>query len=189
MGKSQKPRKKFRGGSGVTDKSYASLFFDKRIYLSSTESLTDEQVNALSDPLFARMTALQMGVIDIDGFIDLNEQVVFAYHLAAIIHKSGDTETREAVGPSAAVFNLAGEAMTRIALRVEKSGNFVASGEDLKALREAAVWLRSLLKVSTKGIATKANIAAKTDVNNTQVRTVMALARAEKQRMTACELD
>ena len=48
MGKSQKPRKKFRGGSGVTDKYYASLFFDKRIYLSSTESLTDEQVNELS---------------------------------------------------------------------------------------------------------------------------------------------
>ena len=99
--------------------------------------------------------------LDDDGFISLIEMNYFAFALGARLFKYGTDATKEAIIPSQAVFEKAAEAMQSIGERKGSKGVYRATGDELKALREAFEWLEALLECSTQGHTLSALIEAK----------------------------
>lgn len=104
--------------------------------------------------------------LDDEGFIGLIEFNYFAFALGARLFKFGTDSTREAIAPSQAVFESAAEAMQSIGERKRDKGVYRASGDELKALKEAFAWLESLLSVSSQGHTLTALIDAKKGVQS-----------------------
>lgn len=141
------------------------MAIDNVLYSASVDMLTDAQIDALTDSLTVNMTALQLGALKATGFVEINTINSVSFHMARLIHESGDDETKAAIDPAGEAFIAAADAMTRIGNRRNSIGRFAASGDDMAALRELLAWYRSLLKVATIGIVTRANLAAAKDVN------------------------
>lgn len=99
--------------------------------------------------------------LDDEGFIGLIEFNYFAFALGARLFKYGTDSTKEAIAPSQVVFEKAAEAMQSIGERKGKLGKYGATGDELKALRDAFAWLESLLEVSTQGHTLSSLIEAK----------------------------
>lgn len=104
--------------------------------------------------------------LDDDGFIGLIEFNYFAFALGARLFKFGTESTREAIAPSQQVFEAAAAAMQSIGERKRDKGVYRASGDELKALKEAFAWLESLLSVSSQGHTLSALIEAKKGVQS-----------------------
>lgn len=157
----KKRNKKYRGG---ISKATAVAFFEKRLFLNSTELISEDRINALIDPLTINLTALQFGSLDIDGYQAIHGSMFFAYHMALNIMSNGDEITKQAIVGYGSTFETAAAALESVGERFKKQGKMIANGDELNALRAIVPCLQALLSVATVGIATQANIAAKRDI-------------------------
>ena len=100
--------------------------------------------------------------LDVNGFLDLNENNAFAFCLAKRIYKAApNDETKEAVRPVESIGNATADALMSIGERFQRTGKYRANGDELKAIREMFAWLDSLLAVSTQGLTLSALVDAK----------------------------
>ena len=102
--------------------------------------------------------------LDDEGFIRLIEMNYFAFSLGSRLYQFGTDATKDAIRPSQFIFETAAEAMQTIGERKNAKGVYRATGDELKALREAFTWLESLMDVSTQGHVLSALIEAKQGV-------------------------
>ena len=163
MAKSKAPRKAYQPRRIHRD--MANKIVYSRIFRASTEPISQEQINALILPFRAAIDALQRGALDLENWTQLNEMNLFSFHLAGRLHKAAVQDFAKAqIAPSQQTFEAAADALYQIGLRWKERSRFIATGDELKPIRESANWLDELLKIAPEGMALDALMAAEKDI-------------------------
>lgn len=163
MAKSKAPRKAYQPRRNHRD--MANKIVYSRIFRASTEPISQEQITALILPFRAAIDALQRGALDLENWTQLNEMNLFSFHLAGRLHKAAVQDFAKAqIAPSQQTFEAAADALYQIGLRWKDRSRFVATGDELKPIRESANWLDELLKIAPEGMALDALMAAEKDI-------------------------
>jgi hypothetical protein len=165
MARSQAPRKAYqpkRISSHMANKIVYS-----RLFRASMEPISQDQITALILPFRAAIDALQRGALDLENWTQLNEMNLFSFHLAGRLHKAAVQDfAKEQIAPSQQTFEAAAEALYQIGLRWKERSRFVATGDELKPIKESANWLDELLQIAPEGMALDALLAAEKDIDN-----------------------
>ena len=165
MAKSKSPRKAYRPKPISND--MANKIVYSRLFRSSTQPISGEQIMALILPFRTTIDALQRGRLDLEGWTRLNEMNLFSFELASrLFHATNNEEARRQIEPSRDTFEQAAEALYRIGLRWRDKQKFGATGDDLTWLRESANWLEELLQISPEGMALESLMKAEQDVRD-----------------------
>lgn len=163
MAKSKSPRKAYQPRSIPRD--MANKIVYSRIFRASTEPISQEQITALILPFRAAIDALQRGALDLENWTRLNEMNLFSFHLAGRLHKAAVQDFAKAqIAPSQQTFEAAADALYQIGLRWKERSRFIATGDELKPIRESANWLDELLQIAPEGMALDALLAAEKDI-------------------------
>ena len=138
-----------------------------RIFRASTETISQEQITALILPFRTTIDALQRGALTLGQWTSVNEMNLFSFHLAGRLHKAAVQDFAKAqIAPSQQAFEAAAEALYQIGMRWKERNRFVATGDELKPIKESANWLDELLQIAPEGIALDALLAAEKDIDN-----------------------
>ena len=165
MAKSKSPRKAYRPKPISND--MANKIVYSRLFRSSMQPISGEQIMALILPFRATIDALQRGRLDLEGWTRLNEMNLFSFELASRLwNATSNEEAKRQIEPSRDTFEQAAEALYRIGLRWRDKQKFGATGDELTWLRESANWLEELLQVSPEGMALEAMMKAEQDVRD-----------------------
>ena len=164
MAKSKSPRKAYQPRRISND--MANKIVYSRLFRASMEDISEQQREALILPFRTGIDALQRGALDLENWTRLNEMNLFSFHLAGRLHKAAVQEFAKAqIAPSQQAFEAAAEALYQIGLRWKERNRFVATGDELKPIRESANWLDELLQIAPEGMALDALIAAEKDID------------------------
>ena len=164
MAKSKAPRKAYQPRRIHRD--MANKIVYSRIFRASTEPISQEQITALILPFRAAIDALQRGALDLENWTRLNEMNLFSFHLAGRMHKAAAQDfAKEQIAPSQQTFEAAADALYQIGLRWKSRNRFVATGDELKPIKESANWLDELLQIAPEGMALDALMAAEKDID------------------------
>lgn len=163
MAKSKAPRKAYQPRRIASD--MANKIVYSRLFRASTEPISQQQITALILPFRAGIDALQRGALDLESWTRLNEMNLFSFHLAGRLHKAAVQDFAKAqIAPSQQTFEAAADALYQIGLRWKERSRFIATGDELKPIRESANWLDELLKIAPEGMALDALMAAEKDI-------------------------
>lgn len=164
MAKSKAPRKAYKPRRIHRD--MANKIVYSRIFRASTEPISQEQITALILPFRAAIDALQRGALDLENWTRLNEMNLFSFHLAGRLHKAAAQDfAKEQIAASQPTFEAAADALYQIGLRWKSRNRFVATGDELKPIKESANWLDELLQIAPEGMALDALLAAEKDID------------------------
>jgi hypothetical protein len=164
MARSTAPRKAYKPRRIHRD--MANKIVYSRIFRASTEPISQEQITALILPFRAAIDALQRGALDLENWTRLNEMNLFSFHLAGRMHKAAAQDfAKEQIAPSQQTFEAAADALYQIGLRWKSRNRFVATGDELKPIKESANWLDELLQIAPEGMALDALMAAEKDID------------------------
>lgn len=165
MAKSKSPRKAYqpkRISSHMANKIVYS-----RLFRASMEDISEPQRMALILPFRAGIDALQRGALDLENWTRLNEMNLFSFHLAGRLHKAATQDfAKEQISASQPTFEAAADALYQIGMRWKSRNRFVATGDELKPIKESANWLDELLQIAPEGMALDALLAAEKDIDN-----------------------
>lgn len=165
MARSQAPRKAYqpkRISSHMANKIIYST-----IFRASVEPISQQQIVALMMPFRTTIDALQRGALTLAQWTSINEMNLFSFHLAGRLHKAAIQDfAKEQIAPSQQTFEAAADALYQIGLRWKSRNRFVATGEELKPIKESANWLDELLQIAPEGMALDALLAAEKDIDN-----------------------
>jgi hypothetical protein len=165
MAKSKSPRKAYqpkRISSHMANKIIYST-----IFRASTEPISQDQITALILPFRAAIDALQRGAMDLENWTRLNEMNLFSFHLAGRLYKAAVQDfAKDQIAASQPTFEAAADALYQIGLRWKSRNRFVATGDELKPIKESANWLDDLLQIAPEGMALDALLAAEKDIDN-----------------------
>jgi len=165
MAKSKSPRKAYQPRRIHRD--MANKIVYSRIFRASTEPISQAQITALILPFRAAIDALQRGALDLENWTRLNEMNLFSFHLAGRLHKAATQDfAKEQISASQPTFEAAADALYQIGLRWKSRNRFVATGDELKPIKESANWLDELLQIAPEGMALDALLAAEKDIDN-----------------------
>ena len=165
MAKSKSPRKAYRPRQISND--MANKIVYSRLFRSSMQPISGEQITALITPFRAQIEALRLAKTDLDGWTRLNEMNLFSFELASrIFHSTNDEEARRQIEPSQKVFEAAAEALFQIGKRFRVRNKFIATGDELHVIRESSIWLNELLAIAPEGLALTALMKAEQDVRD-----------------------
>ena len=164
MAKSKSPRKAYqpkRISSHMANKIIYST-----IFRASVEPISQQQIVALMMPFRTTIDALQRGALTLEQWTSVNEMNLFSFHLAGRLHKSAVQDfAKEQIAPSQQTFEAAADALYQIGLRWKSRNRFVATGDELKPIKESANWLDELLQIAPEGMALDALMAAEKDID------------------------
>ena len=164
MAKSKSPRKAYQPRRITND--MANKIVCSRLFRSSVQPISQEQIMALILPFRGSIDALQRGALELENWTRLNEMNLFSFHLAGRLHKAAVQEEAKAqIAPSQQTFEQAADALYQIGIRWKDRGRFVATGDELKPIRESANWLDELLQIAPEGMALDALMAAEKDID------------------------
>ena len=165
MAKSKSPRKAYqpkRISSHMANKIIYST-----IFRASVEPISQTQITALMMPFRTTIDALQRGALTLAQWTSINEMNLFSFHLAARLHKAAVQDfAKEQIAPSQQTFEAAADALYQIGVRWKSRNRFVATGDELKPIKESANWLDELLQIAPEGMALDALLAAEKDIDN-----------------------
>lgn len=165
MAKSKSPRKAYQPRRITND--MANKIVYSRIFRASVEPISQTQITALMMPFRTTIDALQRGALDLESWTRLNEMNLFSFHLAGRLHKAAAQDFAKAqIAPSQQTFEAAADALYQIGLRWKERSRFIATGDELKPIRESANWLDELLQIAPEGMALDALLAAEKDIDN-----------------------
>ena len=165
MAKSKSPRKAYQPRRITND--MANKIVYSRIFRASVEPISQTQITALMMPFRTTIDALQRGALDLESWTRLNEMNLFSFHLAGRLHKAAVQDFAKAqIAPSQQTFEAAADALYQIGLRWKERSRFIATGDELKPIRESANWLDELLQIAPEGMALDALLAAEKDIDN-----------------------
>ena len=138
-----------------------------RIFRASVEPISQTQITALMMPFRTTIDALQRGVLTLEQWTSINEMNLFLFHLAARLHKAAAQDfAKEQIAASQPTFEAAADALYQIGVRWKSRSRFVATGDELKPIKESANWLDELLQIAPEGMALDALLAAEKDIDN-----------------------
>ena len=165
MAKSKSPRKTYQ------PKRISSHMANKIIYSTliraSVEPISQTQITALMMPFRTTIDALQRGALTLAQWTSINEMNLFSFHLAGRLHKAAVQDfAKEQISASQPTFEAAADALYQIGLRWKSRNRFVATGDELKPIKESANWLDELLQIAPEGMALDALLAAEKDIDN-----------------------
>ncbi len=165
MAKSKSPRKAYqpkRISSHMANKIIYST-----IFRASVEPISQQQIVALMMPFRTTIDALQRGALTLEQWTSVNEMNLFSFHLAGRLHKAAVQDfAKEQIAASQPTFEAAADALYQIGLRWKSRNRFVATGDELKPIKESANWLDELLQIAPEGMALDALLAAEKDIDN-----------------------
>ncbi len=147
-----------RKGSGKRpmSKDRGVLAFQKTLFRASKQETTEDDINVLVLPIYAEIDKLTRGLLEMDGFVRLNEMTAFGYELASLLYHGGDEQTQDILAPLASVFGLCGDALEEIGERKGRTNKFGASGGQLQKLRDMASNIETLCGVASRGMILQA---------------------------------
>lgn len=164
MAKSKSPRKAYqpkRISSHMANKIIYST-----IFRASVEPISQQQIVAMMMPFRTTIDALQRGALTLEQWTSVNEMNLFSFHLAGRLHKAAVQDfAKEQIAPSQQTFEAAADALYQIGLRWKSRNRFVATGDELKPIKESANWLDELLQIAPEGMALDALMAAEKDID------------------------
>lgn len=132
---------------------------------------SEEDADELTLSPLINIERLSTGTLNDEGFIDLNEANVYAFCIGAKIHQhAANDATREIIAQAQPIFEEAAEALGEIGHRKMKIGRYVATGDQLNAIRESIRLYREVILVSEKGLIVQALIRAKELVDQKLMR-------------------
>ena len=162
MAKSKSPRKAYQPRRITND--MANKIVYSRIFRASVEPISQTQITALMMPFRTTIDALQRGVLTLGQWTSINEMNLFSFHLAARLHKAAAQDfAKEQIAASQPTFEAAADALYQIGVRWKSRSRFVATGDELKPIKESANWLDELLRIAPEGMALDALMAAEKD--------------------------
>lgn len=165
MAKSKSPRKAYqpkRISSHMANKIIYST-----IFRASVEPISQTQITALMMPFRTTIDALQRGALTLAQWTSVNEMNLFSFHLAGRLYKAAVQDfAKDQIAASQPTFEAAADALYQIGLRWKSRNRFVATGDELKPIKESANWLDELLQIAPEGMALDALLAAEKDIDN-----------------------
>ena len=165
MAKSKSPRKAYQPKRISND--MANKIVYSRLFRASMEDISEPQRMALILPFRAGIDALQRGALTLEQWTSVNEMNLFSFHLAGRLHKAAVQDfAKEQISASQPTFEAAADALYQIGLRWKERSRFVATGDELKPIKESANWLDEMLQIAPEGMALDALLAAEKDIDN-----------------------
>jgi hypothetical protein len=122
-----------------------------RIAMLKTDArdLDDESKRGILTPVYLHLQRLQFGTMGTDDFIELCTMNAVAGEIAHQLQFHDDTGQISTAGHACVA---AAEALAELGARRGASGRFVATGDELRTLRQAAEYLGELLDLAPRGI-------------------------------------
>lgn len=137
--------------------------FHTVLAMNMVDETTQEDIDALHGAALAQLHRLTTGVLDLDGFIELNEYNLAAFHLAALMFQNGTDDTKVALAPTQKAFEEAADALGDIGAR-HTGKRFVAKANELNDLRYSFELFEQLIAVAPRGYVCRALQNAAIDV-------------------------
>lgn len=140
----------------VFNKAAGVMAFNTRIALNMVDDTTDvDQAELLNGPLL-HLTMMQTGRLTDSGFIDINEANAAAFCLAGELYRNGDTETRRQLNETTVIYTTAADALAAIGTRCMRTNRYVATGDELQAVRASLDMYSQLIAVAPRGLVLRA---------------------------------
>ena len=128
------------------------LKFQARLAQANITPANEQDQEVVLMPALIQVDRLMQGTLTQEGYIELTEANVTAFCLAAILHKHGANEaTKKILEPAQPVFEAAADALADIGVRRQTRGKYLATGPELKLVRDSMDWLRALMEVADRG--------------------------------------
>lgn len=129
-----------------------------RLVLASncTEETDASQHSSIMIPVFLAIDALEHGTLDDEKFVHLVEMNAAAVCLCAIIAENGTKQVQDAMKAHEATIVAAGDALAAVGERRAKLGRFGATGNQLRAIRDAANIMSDISKDVPRGMVLRA---------------------------------
>ena len=165
MAKSKSPRKAYQ--SKRMPRHAANKLFYSTLFRASVEPISQTQITALMMPFRTTIDALQRGVLTLEQWTSINEMNLFSFHLAGRLYKAATQDfAKDQIAASQPTFEAAADALYQIGMRWKSRNRFVATGDELKPIKESANWLDELLQIAPEGMALEALMEAEKDIDN-----------------------
>lgn len=164
MPANKKPRKRYAPKQKLSREQANKLIYST-IFRASVEPISQQQIVALMMPFRTTIDALQRGALTLEQWASINEMNLFSFHLAGRLHKAATQDfAKEQIAASQPTFEAAADALYQIGVRWKSRSRFVATGDELKPIKESANWLDELLQIAPEGMALDALMAAEKDI-------------------------
>lgn len=150
----------------VFNKAVAAMAFHTRLALNMVDDTTEiDQAELLNGPLL-HLTMLQTGKLTDTGFIDINEANAAAFCLAGELYRNGDAETRRQLNETTVIYTTAADALAAIGTRCMQKNRYIATGDELLAIRASLDMYSQLIAVAPRGLVCRALRQAQKMVND-----------------------
>ncbi len=116
---------------------------------SATQDLDDSSQRDILTSTYLYLQKLQFGSMTTDGFIDLCAMNAVAGELAYQMQFNDPTGQISEAGHACVA---AAEALAELGARRGESGRFVATGDELRVMREAVDYFGELLRLAPRGV-------------------------------------
>lgn len=137
-----------------------SASFERAIYCATTEEAKPNDRAELMVAMYANLTLLTSGKLELENYMDMVEDNLFGTYLGLLVFNSGDAALRDVILPSEDAFYKSANALADIATRRLRINRFTPTGDELNCIKGAIEWTDQLLNISTRGLISRATLDA-----------------------------
>ena len=160
----KKRTKKYRPkpASGIiASKATAAQRFQIAIAKHDMTMATEQDADEMTVSPLMNIERLATGTLNNDGFIDLNEANIAGFCIAGRIHRHANAASKAIILQAEPIFITAANALAEIGTRKIKRGKYIATGDELQAIRDSMQTYRQVILIAEKGHVMTGLIRAK----------------------------